>query len=532
MVTSSTIDTSKGARIARLAHIMHPLVGAWLPEALLFLSALPLFFYNALRYRMPVGYAGLFAQMTEEVLSSGFGLPSTVHFYGPGGIPFAYPPLGFYLAAFTIRAFRVSIWSYLSLVPPILGLTFICLAYILARFTLGTRSRALVGTFLIITLTEIYDKHVTAGGIVRGLALVWMTAGLLVTWLALHNHRAHLNTLLAAVFFGLTILTHPTYALAFGLSLVVFIIWGAEGKWEHRLRRCALIGLGGVLLSLPWWATVIRLHGVGVFLRAMGTHGGMGVAAYSPLHPVEFLTSAGQMLASLGRRWVPTPFIGLVFAGLGYSLLNGEWLMPMWFFAFFFLIGDSDRFQLIVASLMVGSMLSDLPRQAERIVGTAPRGTRLVAYAGIVSLLLGFCYAQDLRVIRSVRTVLTDGVVEAATWLQLRSSPGSSYLLVSDNAELAEWFPYLSKRVPVAAPWGAEWNGDYDRQSRLYGELASCAGPQALHCGTGIIAREHLRSDYLLVESGEANAQSLAEAGPEWAVVYRNQEVTILGRLD
>ncbi len=58
------------------------------------LSVVPIFF-NAYRLELPIGYGGMFASFGEQLAEANFILPET----GQGGIPYVYPPLGFYAHA-------------------------------------------------------------------------------------------------------------------------------------------------------------------------------------------------------------------------------------------------------------------------------------------------------------------------------------------------------------------------------------------------------------------------------------------------
>src|SRR3990167_1835901 len=79
-----------------------------------------------IRVGFPPGYAGLYAQMAEEVVKHNFSYPDTISYYGGGSIPFVYPPLSFYLMALTVKVFRVSSMAYILFAPSIfLGMTYI-----------------------------------------------------------------------------------------------------------------------------------------------------------------------------------------------------------------------------------------------------------------------------------------------------------------------------------------------------------------------------------------------------------------------
>ena len=71
-------------------------------KAILILMVLcaPLFFYNAIAWSYPKGFAGLYALFAERLAGNLYMLPIDIPYYGPGGIPLVYPPLAVYMMAF------------------------------------------------------------------------------------------------------------------------------------------------------------------------------------------------------------------------------------------------------------------------------------------------------------------------------------------------------------------------------------------------------------------------------------------------
>src|SRR5437588_10136227 len=87
----------------------------------IFLSAglLLVLIWNAVRWSLPGGYAGLYVLMSESIVHSHFLPPLRIGLYGPGGIPFAYPPLALYLMAFCIGILHVPVFDYLRFAPDV-----------------------------------------------------------------------------------------------------------------------------------------------------------------------------------------------------------------------------------------------------------------------------------------------------------------------------------------------------------------------------------------------------------------------------
>jgi len=99
----------------------------------LFVAAvvLPLYLINSFRFDTPVGYAGLFSLFSDALRQNNFIIPFNVPFYGPGGVPFAYPPLGFYLTAVLTKITKLSMFQYLRWAPPFLALIAFLAMYLL-----------------------------------------------------------------------------------------------------------------------------------------------------------------------------------------------------------------------------------------------------------------------------------------------------------------------------------------------------------------------------------------------------------------
>ncbi|MCC6416690.1 MAG: hypothetical protein IT429_00405, partial [Gemmataceae bacterium] len=91
----------------------------------------PLLVWTAVRHGLPLGYAGLFALMAELVAANGFRLPEWVPWYGPGGMPFAYPPLGFYVMAGATAGLGVPTLAYLAWAPALFCVAFLVPFYFL-----------------------------------------------------------------------------------------------------------------------------------------------------------------------------------------------------------------------------------------------------------------------------------------------------------------------------------------------------------------------------------------------------------------
>jgi hypothetical protein len=500
-------------------------------ELLVLASAAVFYGFNAFRYAFPVGAAGLFSLMTETVAQNKFALPDRIPFYGPGGIPFAYPPLGPYLAAFFVSVLRVPLMGYLRFAPPVFGLLSLVALYFLAWRILGDRHKALVAAALVATMAIVYDYHATAWGMVRGPAFLFALAGLLSAWDALGGvGRVGWKIALAGVCLGLTTLTHLSYTLFFGLSVAVFCLMISRERFRVRLARSAAIAAVGLAVAAPWLLTIVTRHGVGVFVQALSTHGGLGVfRAY--FQGWRFLPAIVRFtISSVGSGWDSVPLIGLFLAAVMDAWIRGKWLIPVWFVGVLFLIGEADRFLVVLACLLVAQMIVDLARRSM----PAARGERAsVLWHGVVpvTLILAFTYWSGFRVVRSFSPSIGQDTLALASWMRTSTPDDATFLVASDDDALIEWIPDLARRTPLLSPWGGEWIGTYGSQSELLGRVGACMGEPSFTCMANLMKSANLDPDYLIAPSSATASIQTLSADPSWQPVFENAGFDVFKRL-
>ena len=239
----------------------------WLITALA--VSFPLLFVNALSESYPMGYAGLFTQMARQIADANFQLPIESPFYGPGGIPFAYPPFGLYLLAILIKV-TGKYFFFLRILPPMLSLiSLIPLFYLTLHLSKSTLAAGMI-VILTAASPNLYEAHAWAAGMVRASAFLFMLCTLY--FFVKHNSQPTLlNLLSAGMLLGLTLLSHLTYFL----FCIAWIGWWtvSSGKFFLRFKDAAIVVLLGLLTSSIWWLTIIFRYGFGVFVKAFNSHG-------------------------------------------------------------------------------------------------------------------------------------------------------------------------------------------------------------------------------------------------------------------
>jgi len=508
---------------------------AWrfaLPEALVLVLAGILYFWNAFRYTLPVGYGGLFGLMSEKIAAQGFVLPASIPFYGPGGIPFAYPPVGLYVAALVERFGGIPYLEYARWQPAIMSVAFAVMFYWLARLTLGSRGKALVAVVVVVAAGEVSDNQVTASGVVRSLAGFWMVASCIVAIVAYRASRHRIALVVGAgLLFGLILATHLSYAVVGGLGILAFGLAGHGGSWWRRGSMGAAILAIGILAAAPWWATVLVRHGSVVFTRALQTHGNTGVMIHAREGLLQMLRLAASWCLNVGIRWSPLPLLGLTLAGLGLGIVRGNWALVSWFFVVLLFTGEPDRYLAMIGALLIGDLVGDWVRPPDVVLspGATARWLRCWLAAALV---LSVVYWQGLRVVRAGVPVLTPDTFSLGEWFRDETPSDTRFLLVSSEHDLAEWMPFLLRRTPTTAPWGSEWTGRSGIESARFGKVGECADSQSLDCVESFLAEENVVADYLVVPSSLDRLVASLESDPSWEEAYSNSGFLVFGGAD
>ncbi len=479
------------------------------------LVALSILFQNALRFDLPLGYAGLYTLMSDALANNHFLLPQAVAYYGPGGMPYAYPPLAFYLMAFVTHVLGLPVAAYLRFAAPLFAWLCIIPAFFLAFELTGSRLASLAASLILASSGYMYLVHAEAGGIVRSLAFFFALCGLYFFYRLVRCPGWKFG-LLAAAFFGLTVLTHLSYALFFALGVAAYAL-----ARPLQLRRWALgllVGLGGALVSAPWWLVVLSRYGIQVLGGPLGSHGNdYFLAVFTDLNKLLPWIEDGVSILRLDAV-----LFGLVITGLVYALAVKKFYLPVWFALLVLFISEGWRFTIFVGALLAGGMIAEIYRMLNPggFIAGPRRGAFLRGLVFVGLLLLVLCGA-GANAIAAYSPVLTPDAYRVAGFFQQKTQAGSTFLLAA-GVEESEWFPYLLQRTPLVASWGAEWTGAYAAQLGYVLEVVKCEEKQSLSCLDGVFAEVGRQPDYLITHTSSDTLTTQIEGNVKWQKVYQD----------
>ena len=491
----------------------------WLAVALAVAGLVYLIYLATHSY--PAYGAGLFMEIAEQIRAHGYGLPERIPGYTAEGVPFAYPPLMFYVAAVVVELTGIGAFTYSQVLPGLVVVASIIPYYYTARELLGTAPRAGFATIVYATAPEALQWHLSAGGIVRAPAMLLALTGAYVG-IRLFRDRDRRWLGPAIALFGLTVLTHPHYTAFFGLTYIV--LYTAYDRTIRGLLGGALVAAGGLALAAPWWIQVALTHGPDVFLAASGTHSGL-LGGISRIGRV-FWTGLG----------VPMLFYLGVLMGLAYGLVRRRYFLVAWFVASGYIVGK-PRFLFVAGSMLLAVLVFDgvIPMVRDRagdgwVVPVTVALALMLVSTGVV-FASGSIDAHG----GSTQPAFVDADdVAAMEWAEENTDESATFVVLGDTAE---WFPQQTDRTILVGPWGVEWTTPerYHRQLSLFRDLSYCHTEECLTTG---LRNAHVDPEYVYVPKDTytvrgSEAHQLAGmrtsliASGRYDLVYENEGVMV-----
>jgi hypothetical protein len=484
-----------------------------LPLLLAVLIAAPVVFFQAFRYSLPLGYAGMFTLIAEKIGGENFRLPMSIPHYGPGGIPLIYPPSGMYVFALASRL-GISTWLYLRFAPAVFTLLALIAFYFFTVEVVGSRVAGMGAVILVITQPAVYYTHVWSAGFVRGLALFFCMAGLFFYLRALRR-LSWGSFFLAGLFLGLVVTTHWLYVLFAALVGLACLI--AEWKVSGIPIALGILGVA-LLVAAPWLVTILERHGLASVLLASSSH-----------RNLDFFTSLGNLGQAIqfirGNLDYVTGNVFLTILALPgciLLLIQKKFHIPL---AFLFLLftGEASFYLQILAGIMAGFCIAEIFRRIPRLDELKRTSLSQLAWLAIAAaavLCFSISFWNGLKQIAQYRPELSQQSLKMADFVRQNTNSDATYLYIG-SFNGAEWFPYLFDRTPVFAQWGSEWKGDYARQTDILVALRECELEKSWPCIEAIRQESSVSPDLLVIPNKNWLVRAVKDT-KEWERIYQD----------
>ena len=418
----------------------------------------------SISFTTPFHLGGLFYEFSLQIIQHNFALPETIPYYSLGGIPFAYPPLGFYLQAIVMKLFAPPPFLSVNLLPPLITVFTLPAFYWMIKAQTDDNRLRVAGLFVYALMPSAFVNQIEGAGLPE--ACGTLTLLLFLGWLFRYERDPRpVTAVWAGLFLGLSVLSSPGSAYGGAIfSVLFFLKFLIQDLKRHTLRNSAwllMTGMIGLLVSSPYWLTIIQYHEFGGLMTAfLGQQD-----ASSFINQVRYMITfkPADMLTFIGDEGIyGFLFDWLAFAGLIWALLNQQKFQVLIFFAFWIIPREGSWLVAIPAAWLAATGIIQivLPLFQKAFLPRAP-SLRLPLAPGILAMILVI-----LAVAGAVISVYdlenqTDMNISAAAIETLQQErqiiPADAHVLIVGNPALREWAPALLEREVLNCEFGLEW---------------------------------------------------------------------------
>jgi hypothetical protein len=409
--------------------------------------------------RGPVNDGGLFLQMSRDLQENHFLLPAFTT-YNHAGIPFAYPPLGFYLVAGLQSLTRIPLITLFAYLPALLSSFAILALYFLALQITGDKMKASLAALFYALVPMSFDWMIMGGGVTRAPALIFSFLTLAFAY-RLFTTKQSPYIVLTSIFAALVVLTHPEIALQTAFIVFILALFFLRSR-RSILQTMAVAALTIVLIS-PWWLTVLNRHGLAPFQAALGAH--PRDYAASLMYLFQFNLSGEVVLAVIA-------VLGLI--GFLLDLRERNFFLPVWIGFSYLTDPRAAPFASLIPLVLLAvkgfnSVLTGLGLTSQIENGFGSKTALnillgLVAYSFMSGMIASLWIGNELR--------LLPGESQAMNWIVQNTPSDSLFLILTGDAALSdplsEWFPALTGRRSIMTVQGHEWTPNSPLRQNLY----------------------------------------------------------------
>lgn len=465
-------------------------------------SGLRLYHLGVVGVAKPWALGGLYLAFARQIHQSHYALPVTIPFYSLDGLPFAYPPLPFYVEAFLVFTLGLPRFLITNALPPLISVVSLFAFHRLTKKIIRHPAIQLFALAIFALLPLNFADQVEGAGLAESFGTLFIILLIGSYWALSQALTDKKRLALTALLWALNIMASPASAY---LSVFIFLGFAVQLliKKRYRIQKLlsslALLAIAAAILSTPYWGGVLKNHGLALFINSfLGQHGGYR----------NFLVDALLKLAELTKA--PT---AIFFPALFFFTLCGLIYFREYGFVLLLVLASLIPREFWVVGILGVIFLGyavDL-LISKRETKLIPEGKKWLAYAialPLMVILIGLDLAHFLanRDLLSPENVLSDAQVALLENIESINPDGADLVVIGEDPFL-EWAPYLAQTTVLNEWYGTEFAPQKSGLEVLNRALKACAD---LPCVNRLI-RENFDGEALVLIDTHASEH------PEWA---------------
>lgn len=479
----------------------------------------------------PINDGGMFYVMIRDLLANRFLIPPYTT-YNHLNIPFAYPPLSFYVGGL-FSLLGIPIIEIIRWLPPLVSTLSIIAFYWMAGLMLSSKTNAVLATMVYALIPRSFSWYVMGGGLSRSFGMLFLILSCASAWL-LFLRKDSKYIILTILCGSGAILSHPETGIHAAAGCM--LIWIFKGRNTRGIRDSILVALGIILLTSFWWGTVLFQHGFLPFQSALRTGGNGSLSA----------------VLGLGINLTEEPLFSLsiVFGIIGFvkQATHRNWFLLSWLVIPFIVEWRSaTAIAILPLSILAGSGIADVIvplifKSNSKFGENLGDWTQFVSRNYLLQFALAFylfyafigAFIYDYSL---AHYIIPEQGLDAMKWIKNNSPDDSRFIVLTSRTDpfsdpTSEWFPAITSRTSLNTVQGKEWllgNGFIpylDRLSRLHACLNG-----SVFCITQWAESQQFDVNYIYLEKHKSDASasllSQLEQDKNYVPIFENEGAVI-----
>lgn len=222
-------------------------------------------------FSKPWKLGGLFLEFARQIYQNNYSLPIIIPHYTLDGLPFAYPPLPFYIESLLVFPLELPEFLVVNLLPVIFSIISLILFYVLIKKFIKNKYVQLISISLFSMFPICFEEQLDGGGLAESLGTIFIIL-LILVFSNFYKRPYHIPGLvITSLVWALTFMASPGSAY---LSVFIFLSLFISLIRKERINLSKLIlyiislGLLAMLLSSIYWWPVMRNHGFNLIINS------------------------------------------------------------------------------------------------------------------------------------------------------------------------------------------------------------------------------------------------------------------------
>ncbi|MCW3137022.1 MAG: glycosyltransferase family 39 protein [Methanophagales archaeon] len=468
---------------------------------------------------LPFNGGGLYYHFSETILENNFTYPRTIPYYTDNGIPFAYPPLLFYLIAIVAKFTPLSTFILHIYLPTFISVATVIAFYFLAKEIFQERKLILFSTLVYAILPTAFSELIPGEGLCESFGVFIFIIGMIFMH-KMFSTDSLKYILITGFLFGIAVLGSPGGGYAFAISLVVFSFLKGRGVFDAK--KFTSVALIGAVVSSPWWLTVIDYHGIDILLNG-------------------FMSRHSDILGLIVKSLYFHVFGGLFWAafclfGIFYCIIKREFFLPIWFISVLIPGGAEIGYIIPIpaAILITLGLFKVVIPGFKKDISRTNKIHQLLIVAFILLIIfhgVGEAIGPSLYKDYDAMIYTEKNDMEAMKWIKLNTAENSIFFVINDQTAwwLKDWFPAITRRITLNTPYGSEWAGDFERIVQMDEDISKCT--EAYHF-TEIANKYGVRFTHIYISKTQSDAYLIhnLKHSESFEVVFENTDTIVFAK--